>query len=202
MTTKTKTTSVTIRVLDANTGREREVKFFGHSFTAAWDAASAYLANRPYLSEVQLAEEEDWDANLVHCSICDGIGHGQPGYGPCPLEDNGYFDPEEDAREREAQYWEDVRRQESIKAHVEATGGLYCVEHDCVQHDNGTGIDHDYCAWDGELPPTESEWIAWKAHREDQRQRDAFERKQRAEEASRCNTKPQAIRALHRAWND
>ena len=32
------------------------------------------------------------EAGLVYCSICDGIGHGQPGYGPCPLEDRGYAD--------------------------------------------------------------------------------------------------------------
>jgi hypothetical protein len=23
----------------------------------------------------------------VCCAICDGLGHGQPGYGPCPLEE-------------------------------------------------------------------------------------------------------------------
>ena len=27
------------------------------------------------------------EAGLVYCSICDGVGHGQPGYGPCPLEE-------------------------------------------------------------------------------------------------------------------
>lgn len=27
-------------------------------------------------------------AHEVCCSICDGVGHGQPGYGPCPLEVN------------------------------------------------------------------------------------------------------------------
>lgn len=26
------------------------------------------------------------------CSICDGLGHGYPGGGPCPLEDRGYDD--------------------------------------------------------------------------------------------------------------
>ena len=33
------------------------------------------------------------EANEVCCSICDGLGHGQPGYGPCPLEmgaDDGF----------------------------------------------------------------------------------------------------------------
>lgn len=27
------------------------------------------------------------EAEMVLCSICDGIGHGQPGYGPCPIEE-------------------------------------------------------------------------------------------------------------------
>jgi hypothetical protein len=90
MTTKTKTTSVTIRVYDAHAEREREVKFYGHSFTPAWEMADQYLADRPYLTQVQLAEEE-YEPE-VHCSICDGIGHGQPGYGPCPLEERGADD--------------------------------------------------------------------------------------------------------------
>lgn len=29
------------------------------------------------------------------CSICDGLGHGYPGGGPCPLEDRGAWEPEE-----------------------------------------------------------------------------------------------------------
>jgi len=32
------------------------------------------------------------DADLVYCALCDGIGHGQPGYGPCPLEMRGVED--------------------------------------------------------------------------------------------------------------
>jgi hypothetical protein len=27
------------------------------------------------------------------CPICDGVGHGQPGWGPCPLEDQRAYDP-------------------------------------------------------------------------------------------------------------
>jgi hypothetical protein len=27
------------------------------------------------------------------CSICDGLGHGYPGAGPCPLEERGSQDP-------------------------------------------------------------------------------------------------------------
>lgn len=30
------------------------------------------------------------------CSLCDGLGHGYPGAGPCPLEERGYWDAEED----------------------------------------------------------------------------------------------------------
>jgi len=33
----------------------------------------------------------DWDDGPC-CSICDGLGHGYPGGGPCPLEDRGYWD--------------------------------------------------------------------------------------------------------------
>ncbi len=29
------------------------------------------------------------------CSICDGLGHGYPGGGPCPLEETGEDDPRE-----------------------------------------------------------------------------------------------------------
>lgn len=30
-------------------------------------------------------------APVGFCSICDGLGHGYPGGGPCPLEDRGYW---------------------------------------------------------------------------------------------------------------
>jgi hypothetical protein len=35
---------------------------------------------------------DDWESQLVHCALCDGIGHGQPGFGPCPLEERGYWE--------------------------------------------------------------------------------------------------------------
>lgn len=28
------------------------------------------------------------------CSICDGLGHGYPGAGPCPLEERGAYEPD------------------------------------------------------------------------------------------------------------
>ena len=31
------------------------------------------------------------------CSLCDALGHGYPGGGPCPLEDRGWWDAEEEA---------------------------------------------------------------------------------------------------------
>lgn len=36
-----------------------------------------------------LADDFAWEAGRS-CSICDAIGHGYPGGGPCPLEDRGY----------------------------------------------------------------------------------------------------------------
>jgi hypothetical protein len=39
------------------------------------------------------------------CSLCDGVGHGYPGAGPCPLEETG----EDDPRERELWAMEDAR---------------------------------------------------------------------------------------------
>jgi hypothetical protein len=37
------------------------------------------------------------------CSLCDAVGHGYPGAGPCPLENRGWEDAEEDRR-REAAF--------------------------------------------------------------------------------------------------
>jgi len=45
------------------------------------------LAN---LDELLSEHENDWqDSQVVYCSLCDAAGHGQPGYGPCPLEERG-----------------------------------------------------------------------------------------------------------------
>lgn len=53
----------------------------------------------------QRLDQEHYDeqeAGMVYCSICDGVGHGQPGYGPCPLEERGWaealMDEEMEAR--------------------------------------------------------------------------------------------------------
>jgi len=35
--------------------------------------------------------EEEWPPT---CSLCDGLGHGYPGAGPCPLEERGQYDAE------------------------------------------------------------------------------------------------------------
>lgn len=41
-----------------------------------------------HIDEMQNAE--------VCCRICDALGHGQPGYGPCPLEERGWMDALQD----------------------------------------------------------------------------------------------------------
>jgi hypothetical protein len=47
---------------------------------------------------VAAEEEAYWDAEAAYegrtCSICDALGHGYPGGGPCPLEDSGRYDNE------------------------------------------------------------------------------------------------------------
>jgi hypothetical protein len=59
------------------------------------------LAN---LDELLAQHENDWqDSQVVYCSLCDGIGHGQPGYGPCPLEERGADEAYAERR------WEDAR---------------------------------------------------------------------------------------------
>lgn len=44
------------------------------------------------------------EAGAVFCSLCDGEGHGQPGYGPCPLEERGYWEARAD-EDREGFGW-------------------------------------------------------------------------------------------------
>lgn len=41
-------------------------------------------------------EREPWeyDGDLPTCRLCDGVGHGYPGGGPCPLEERGGWDYE------------------------------------------------------------------------------------------------------------
>jgi len=48
-------------------------------------------------------EEYDELDDAPCCSICDGVGHGYPGGGPCPLENRGAWDSFRDEEaEREA----------------------------------------------------------------------------------------------------
>lgn len=59
------------------------------------------LAN---LDELLAQHENGWqDSQVVYCSLCDAAGHGQPGYGPCPLEERGAEDAYAEAR------WEAAR---------------------------------------------------------------------------------------------
>lgn len=32
---------------------------------------------------------DDYEDDVATCSVCDGVGHGYPGAGPCPLEMRG-----------------------------------------------------------------------------------------------------------------
>lgn len=44
-------------------------------------------------SRVDLVEdcpEDYWEGPT--CSLCDAVGHGYPGGGPCPLEERGWMD--------------------------------------------------------------------------------------------------------------
>jgi hypothetical protein len=41
-----------------------------------------------------------WTVEGPTCSLCDALGHGYPGGGPCPLEERGWMD----AMEEEARY--------------------------------------------------------------------------------------------------
>ena len=44
--------------------------------------------------DCQGCEAEAYAYEARCCSICDGVGHGYPGGGPCPLEDRGAYDGE------------------------------------------------------------------------------------------------------------
>jgi hypothetical protein len=41
-----------------------------------------------------IARYEGWEGRT--CSLCDAVGHGYPGAGPCPLEDRGWADQADD----------------------------------------------------------------------------------------------------------
>jgi hypothetical protein len=46
-----------------------------------------YDRSNPWTCEDILAEQAADDERT--CTICDGLGHGYPGAGPCPLEERG-----------------------------------------------------------------------------------------------------------------
>lgn len=61
------------------------------------------------------------------CSICDGLGHGYPGAGPCPLEDRGdYAGSQEEARDRYLEGLAERRQEDRLDARDEAKewGGI------------------------------------------------------------------------------
>lgn len=39
---------------------------------------------------IYISRDEDQELEGPTCSICDALGHGYPGGGPCPLEDVDY----------------------------------------------------------------------------------------------------------------
>lgn len=56
------------------------------------------------LDELLGQHDEEWaDSQVVYCALCDAVGHGQPGYGPCPLEERGAEDAYAEAQ------WEAAR---------------------------------------------------------------------------------------------
>lgn len=61
--------------------------------------APRYPNHRAAALLAALEDEEGYEG--PSCSICDGLGHGYPGSGPCPLEERGWEDAEAD-RQREA----------------------------------------------------------------------------------------------------
>lgn len=46
-----------------------------------------HLRRIPTRAEAEGLPEEDFREPERTCSICDGLGHGYPGAGPCPLEE-------------------------------------------------------------------------------------------------------------------
>ena len=55
-----------------------------------------FLRSIPTLADVSGWELLDEYEDERTCSICDGLGHGYPGAGPCPLEERGFGVWEED----------------------------------------------------------------------------------------------------------
>lgn len=60
------------------------------------DGRAVMIVDPDTADDLTRADEDDyrWEAEAGFCSICDGLGHGYPGGGPCPLEDRGYGEPE------------------------------------------------------------------------------------------------------------
>lgn len=78
-------------------------------------AGRFYIAVGPRRYVVATFSTEDEAAEFLYgppdpptCSLCDAVGHGYPGAGPCPLEETG----EDDPFERMLWAMEDARRSE------------------------------------------------------------------------------------------
>lgn len=85
-----------------------------------------FIDDRGHATFVAPYDEEDYDEG-GHCSICDALGHGYPGAGPCPLEvDDRYVGSQEEARDRYLEGLAEQAQQDRLDARDEARewGGL------------------------------------------------------------------------------
>jgi hypothetical protein len=58
---------------------------------------------------IRVELDEQYADDGPTCSICDGLGHGYPGAGPCPLEDRGWDDDDDRFRSTSTRMWEGTR---------------------------------------------------------------------------------------------
>lgn len=54
-----------------------------------WEWVQTLEGDDAELFQAALAQQY---AMELTCTLCDGLGHGYPGAGPCPLEEQGYWD--------------------------------------------------------------------------------------------------------------
>ncbi len=59
-------------------------------FPTATEAARLFATGRTAEAEEVIYGPIDYGYEGPTCSLCDAVGHGYPGAGPCPLEDRGY----------------------------------------------------------------------------------------------------------------
>lgn len=62
---------------------------FGARLAARYQAQGARYVPSAWDVDTRAPESDQEPAEPPTCSICDGLGHGYPGGGPCPLEETG-----------------------------------------------------------------------------------------------------------------